>query len=207
MFTGIVSGLGQVTSLTRHDSGEVNVWLSCLYEDAVLGESIAINGVCLTVVSIEKPGHGKAVLEFFISSETLSCSNLGRLEKGSRVNLERALRLQDRLSGHLVQGHIDGLAKLIGVRPAGESREIQIEVPPRMLPFLVEKGSVALDGISLTINTIKDKSITLRIIPHTWEHTTLSSKQVGQDFNLELDVIAKYVQRLVQTDAYNTRSN
>lgn len=201
MFTGIISGIGKVTHVQDGSATATSapieqrvLTIDTPYRDAVLGESIAINGVCLTVAEILSPGNFK----FFVSSETCARTNLGALATNMTVNLERAMRLQDRLSGHLVQGHVDGVGPLLAVRQAGESRELEIQLPPPFLKYVIEKGSITLDGISLTVNSIKNSVISLMIIPHTWEHTTLCNKQIGQDFNIELDVIAKHIERLMK---------
>lgn len=191
MFTGIINAVGKVLAV-EEGSRERTLLVKTPYADAELGESIATSGVCLTVAEASTNGE----LRFYASSETCSRTNLGQLTAGSSVNLERALRLADRLSGHIVQGHVDGLAKLIAICPAGDSHELEVELPTSMLRYVIEKGSIALDGISLTVNSIQGTRIRLMIIPHTWAHTTLSTKKVGDDFNVELDMVAKYVERL-----------
>lgn len=199
MFTGIITAVGQVTRVgaatDASSSEERELTLLTPYLDAELGESIAVNGVCLTVASKRVEGK-QAWLTFFASRETCTRTNLGDLAADSRVNLERALSLQEKLSGHLVQGHVDGRARLLAVSAAGQSWELEVELPDALSRYVIEKGSITLDGISLTVNSIKDSKIYLMIIPHTWEHTSLSSKRVGQDFNVEVDVIAKYVEKL-----------
>lgn len=197
MFTGIISATAPLTAVDIRNDERV-LHLTVPYSDAVLGESIALNGVCLTVARLEAVGSQGTNVEFFVSPETCARTNLGGLRSGDRVNLERALRLSDRLSGHLVQGHVDGLAKLTSVNHIADCYELGVKLAPEHLCFVIEKGSIALDGISLTVNSIKNSTIYLMIIPHTWEHTTLSSKRIGQDFNVELDMIAKYVSNLTK---------
>lgn len=193
MFTGIISEVGEVASVRDHGGERELQIVARTYNDVALGESIATNGVCLTVAS-----RNDQRLTFFVSSETLSRSNLGSLEPGSTVNLERALRLSDRLSGHLVQGHVDGRAKLASVRAVGGSHALEIHVPSELQRYIVEKGSIALDGISLTVNSVKNSTLSLTIVPHTWENTALKTKRIGQDFNVEVDMVAKYLEKLTR---------
>lgn len=198
MFSGIVEKLGKVEEVTIL-GGALSCWVATGFEDLVLGESVAVNGVCLTVAELEKGSHAR----FFASAETLTRTGLGAMSSGSRVNLERAVSLNTRLSGHLVQGHVDGLAKLLAVSPEAGAVKLRFEVPPNLARYCVEKGSITLDGISLTINSVTDASdgsatIAITIIPHTWEHTNLSTVTIGGSVNVEVDVIAKYVERLCQ---------
>lgn len=203
MFTGIINTVSSVTALDMRNNERL-IQLSTPYPDVVLGESIAVNGVCLTVARLERVQDGTNV-EFFVSPETCERTNLGALKAGVAVNLERAMRLSERLSGHLVQGHVDGLGRLVDARAVGDCFELQVELSPSLSKYVVEKGSITLDGISLTVNSIKNNTIDLMIIPHTWQNTALATKKVGQDFNIEVDVIAKYVEKL--THAYNLRSH
>ncbi|KAA8386350.1 riboflavin synthase [Acetobacter tropicalis] len=199
MFSGIVDSLGHVLKAEPGDKSlmvEVDTGLTDIAE----GESIAVNGVCLTAVEPAATG----VARFFISSETLDRSTLGALKAGSRVNLERAVTPATRLSGHIVQGHVDGTARFAECTPSGDARRVVFEVPENLRRYMVEKGSITLDGISLTLNEIGDVkdgvfSIALMIIPHTWTHTTLGTLSVGDAVNVEVDVIAKYVEVLCQT--------
>lgn len=168
------------------------------WSDLDLGESIAVNGVCLTVTAFD----GAGLASFFVSPETLARTNLGKLTAGARVNLERSVRLESRLSGHLVQGHVDGKARLISITPGGGAYRLELALPAELARYCVEKGSIALDGISLTINSVFDGEaharIGITIIPHTWEHTNLNATSPGDDINVEVDVMAKYVERLCQ---------
>lgn len=198
MFSGIVEKLGKVAVAT-HEQGALALRIATGHEDLVLGESIAVNGVCLTVAALASGG----MADFFASAETLLRTNLGSLKAGSAVNLERAVSLNTRLSGHLVQGHIDGTAVLRSVVQDAGAWTLEFEIPNALARYCVEKGSIALDGISLTINTMKDLAggtlrIGLTIIPHTWEHTNLNSIATGDAVNVEVDVMAKYVERLCQ---------
>lgn len=198
MFSGIIEKLGKVEDVARQGDA-----LSCIvatgFDDLVLGESVAVNGVCLTVAKLEDNGRAR----FFASAETLARTGLGALAPGSKVNLERAVSLNTRLSGHLVQGHVDGKATLTAITPDAGAFKLQFEVPQDLARYCVEKGSITLDGISLTINGVTDTPegsavIALTIIPHTWEHTNLSTVKIGNTVNVEVDVIAKYVERLCQ---------
>lgn len=198
MFTGIVEGIGvvqEVESLGTH----TQVWIKSPFslQDVRLGDSIAVNGCCLTVTSLK----GK-VFSADISPETLARSNLGDLSPRTSVNLERPLRLGDRLGGHLVQGHVDGVGKILSKRffPAQPNPyyAVRIQVPPNLIPYMVEKGSVTVDGISLTINEVDGKAISLCIIPHTQERTTLTAKGAGDRVNLEADLVLKFIEKMMK---------
>lgn len=203
MFSGIIEHIGRIKSVEPREQAillQVETGLS----DMDLGESIAVNGVCLTVAAYDSSG----LADFFVSAETLSRTALGRLVAGSRVNLERASTPSTRLSGHIVQGHVDGLAELVGTRSVGESHHITFRLPEALRGYVVEKGSIALDGVSLTVNEVSDVqdgtfTIALMIIPHTWDHTGLSEIQPGSRANVEVDVLAKYVESLLK---YGVRS-
>lgn len=198
MFSGIIEKLGRVSS-TDPNGGSLVLELQTGYADLDLGESVAVNGVCLTVAEFDPTGLAR----FFVSPETLDRTNLGSLRVGEHANLERSVRLETRLSGHLVQGHVDGMAILVQVVPETGSYRLAFEVPDQLARFCVEKGSIALNGISLTINGIEAAAagrsrVAITIIPHTWEHTNLHALEIGQAANVEVDVIAKYVERLCQ---------
>jgi riboflavin synthase len=184
MFTGIVEELGQLESL--HD-GRLRIAARRVIEDVVIGESIAVNGCCLTVVAF-----GDGWWEADVSDETISRTSLASLAAGDGVNLERAVRASDRLGGHVVQGHVDGVGEIVDPVP-----DLRVRVPDTLLRYLVEKGSVTVDGVSLTIVEPLDDGFTVAIIPHTADVTTLGAKQPGDLVNLEVDVMAKYVERLV----------
>lgn len=197
MFSGIIDRLGQVKS-ARHEKGSLTCRIATGYDDLALGESVAVNGVCLTVAALA----GNEA-EFFASSETLSRTNLGGLREGAKVNLERAVSLDTRLSGHLVQGHVDGLAALSSVGEQAGAWKLAVDLPRELSRYCVEKGSIALNGISLTINSMEERPggalrLGLMIIPHTWEHTNLHELSSGAPLNAEVDVMAKYVERLCQ---------
>ncbi|MBU2552094.1 MAG: riboflavin synthase [Proteobacteria bacterium] len=194
MFTGIIQGLGRVAAITPL-SGEVELKIEADFDwgqALVLGESIAVSGVCLTVTRAE----GRAFTAH-VSAETMSRSNLGRHRMGDRVNLERALRLSDRLGGHLVSGHIDGLGVIRGRENRDRSLVFTFGLDKKLVRYLIEKGSVAVDGISLTVNQVFQDSFTVNIIPHTAGLTSLGFKKVGDYVNLETDLIGKYVARLL----------
>lgn len=198
MFTGIIERLGRIESASA-DDGSLTVRVATGLRRVRLGESIAVDGVCLTAAEYDAAG----VVTFYISPETLARSNLGRLEPGRVVNLERALRVGDRLSGHLVQGHVDGQGVLSSLGEAGGAHLIELDLPQALARHCVHKGSIALDGISLTINSIAQLEdggirIGLTIIPHTWEHTNLHTARLGDNINVEVDVIAKHVEQLCQ---------
>lgn len=195
MFSGIIECLARVHG-TDPMGGSLKVTIETGCADLELGESIAVNGVCLTVAAHDQSG----VAEFFLSPETLDRTALGALEIGDRVNLERSVRLETRLSGHMVQGHVDGLARLISFKEEAGAYRLDFDVPADLARYCVAKGSIALNGISLTINSIdaadQNFRVGVMIIPHTWEHTNLHALAEGDTVNVEVDVIAKYVERL-----------
>lgn len=195
MFSGIIDRLGKVKAVCDEDGARI-FEINTNYDDLALGESVAVNGVCLTVVTFDAAG----LAEFYVSPESLARTSLGALQVGDLINLERAVALETKLSGHLVQGHVDGIATLSSVEEKAGAHLIELELPQSLGRYCVEKGSISLDGISLTINTLEDHAdgtrIGLTIIPHTWTHTNLQSRQVGDQIHVENDVIAKYVERL-----------
>jgi riboflavin synthase len=190
MFTGIIEELGEVESAGTR----LKVRCSTVAKDLTEGASIAVNGVCLTAVD-PRPNSFSADL----APETLRLSNLGDLRAGSRVNLERPLSPAGRLSGHIVQGHVDGTGELLSFEALGDDNWwLRIRVPPELDPFLVYKGSVAIDGISLTIAAIEGGVLSATIIPHTWRNTTLGGYRPGARVNLECDILAKHVEKLLR---------
>ncbi len=194
MFTGIIEEVGVVQAI--HLSGNqarIRIAVHTVLEDLKIGDSIAVNGACLTATEVSSNSFSADV-----SSETLRVTNLGTLHSGSRVNLERALRASDRLGGHLVQGHVDDTAKILAIRKDGDTLVFTISVPESIRQYIVTKGSIAVDGISLTINACNDKSFTCTIIPHTVQQTTLGFKKVGDIINLESDIIGRYVEKLMR---------
>ncbi len=190
MFTGIVEEVGRV----RQPGSRMVIECSRVLADAVAGSSIAVNGVCLTAVDLQADSFSAD-----LAPETLRRSNLGDLEAGSRVNLERPLLPTSRLSGHIVQGHVDGTAEVLSLDALGDDNWwLRLRLPDGLERYFVEKGSIAVDGISLTIAGIEGRDVAITIIPHTYEHTALSSRRAGDRLNIEVDVIAKHVERLLQ---------
>jgi riboflavin synthase len=195
MFTGLVSAVSRVVSLRSGTAGAVlAVERPPEFGDAAVGESIAVSGVCLTVVPPAAPGQP---LYFDVSRETLSRSALGGLSPGAGVNLERALRVSDRLGGHVVAGHVDGTAQVLTVAKAGDSWTFTFSLPGALARYAVEKGSISVDGISLTIAALREGSFDVAVIPHTFTATTLGERKPGDLVNLEVDVLGKYVERLL----------
>ena len=194
MFTGIVAARGIVKSIAGDDSGaRLAIDAGHLAGDMAIGASLAVNGVCLTAVAIEG-----TVVEVEAISETLQRTNLGALDSGMFVNLERPVGPADLFEGHLVQGHIDGVATVRSVVAEGASRRVWLDAPGDMLRYIVEKGSIALDGVSLTVSDTDDSGFEVALIPHTLELTGLGAATVGARVNVELDVIAKYTERLIR---------
>jgi riboflavin synthase len=195
MFTGIVTDIGTVRRIERRNGG-ATLTIATAYDTGAiaLGASIGCAGACLTATAL-KPG------EFTVdaSAETLSCSTLGEWREGGRINLELAMKLGDEMGGHLVLGHVDGVARLVDRRPDGDSVRFTIEAPDELALFIASKGSVALDGVSLTVNEVEGRVFGVNIIPHTLAHTTFGGAGPGTRMNLEIDLIARYVQRLLQT--------
>ena len=193
MFTGIVEELGQVAALTNlGDSVRLEINGPLVVSDSKIGDSIAVNGVCLTVTSKTNSGFTADVMQ-----ETLNCSTLGTLEAGSRVNLERPVTMATRLGGHMVQGHVDGMGE-ITKREISDNWEVVTIAPPKdLLKYIVEKGSITVDGTSLTIAGVDSQVFTVSLIPETLAKTTLGIRQVGDKVNLEVDVMAKYVEKLI----------
>jgi len=196
MFTGIITELGEVVSLTKRPGVSVlNVKVPMAASNAVLGDSIAINGVCLTVTDIRG-----TEISFDLSDETLSASNLGALKPGDRVNIEESLRAGGKLGGHFVSGHVDTVGRIKSRTQVGDTWEFTIEASKDVTKYLVDKGSVAVDGISLTVVKVLKGGFTLVIIPHTAKLTTLGFKGAGDAVNLEADIIGKYVYRFLRKD-------
>jgi len=191
MFTGIIEELGKVASL---ENGRLTILCSRVLSDLTLGASIAVNGVCLTAVDITP--HGFAA---DLAPETVARTNFGDLHPGDPVNLERPLSLNTRLSGHIVQGHVDGTGTLEHLRPLGDGNwELSVRVPTDLDRYLVYKGSITLDGISLTIASIENAVVKVAIIPHTYEATNLASRKPGDRVNIECDVLAKHIGKLLE---------
>jgi riboflavin synthase len=195
MFTGLVEETGVVEAFHhRHGASRLVLKAGPLTGDATLGESIAVNGCCLTLAA--EPADGR--LEFDLLEETLRRTNLGALAPGAPVNLERALPANGRLGGHFVQGHVDCVAPVLAWEPVGDDYRLEIGLPGEFAKYVVEKGSIAVDGISLTVAELKEKSFTIWIIPHTRAATNLRAAGAGGFVNLEFDMLAKYVERILR---------
>jgi riboflavin synthase len=195
MFTGLVEDTGIVDAIEALPSGRgrrVSIASGMLDEEQPLGASLAVDGVCLTVTNWSR---GRVSAE--VGPETIERTTLGELSAGTKVNLERPVRVGDRLGGHLVAGHVDGVGRIAGVRPRGEAVDVRIEAPAPLLRYVVEKGSIAVDGISLTVNRVDARAFEVSIIPHTQTATTLTTKGAGARVNLEVDLIGKYVEKLL----------
>ena len=197
MFTGIIEEIGTIKGIKRGNRSVVlEVKAKKVLEDLKVGDSIATNGVCLTVISFSGGSFCADVMP-----ETMQRSNLGELRAGSPVNLERALTLNGRLGGHIVSGHVDGMGRIVGKEKDENAIWITIATSADLLRYIVDKGSITIDGISLTVVAVTDSEFTVSIIPHTQDETTLVKKQVGDNVNLENDVIAKYVEKLMRPAA------
>ena len=189
MFTGIIEEVGTVGEL---GDNKLTIRASKVMEDQKMGDSIAVNGTCLTVVA-----HDSTTFTVDLSPETLSRTSLGSLEQNHKVNLERPLAVSDRLGGHIVQGHVDATGRITSSRTEGNSQILRVRFPEKMRPYIVEKGVIAVDGISLTVVQKGTSTFTLSVIPFTLENTNLQEKGVGDRVNLEIDIIAKYVESLM----------
>jgi len=195
MFTGLIAELGEVTAITK---GETSAFFSinspALISEIKLGDSVAVNGVCLTATSLSSTGFTADVMV-----QTLSLTSLSEIQVGSPVNLELAAQLNARMGGHMVQGHVDGVATVVGLTPGEKWAQFDIKVPDHLTKYIVNQGSICLDGVSLTVGEISDANnqLTVWLIPETLERTNLSSKKPGDLINIEVDVLAKYVERLL----------
>jgi riboflavin synthase len=217
MFTGLIADLGSVLAVEHDGEGAVLRVRTALASELHEGDSVAVNGICLTATRVvggegvptgaSSPGEGQTAArgagEFEAQAirETLERSTLGALAPGDSVNLELALRADGRLGGHIVQGHVDGVGRVVEVREDGFSRVLGIDADPALLPYVVEKGSIALDGVSLTASALRDGGFEVALIPETLERTTLGRAAVGEQLNLEVDILAKHVQRLLDARA------
>jgi riboflavin synthase len=195
MFTGIVEEIGRVGSVERRGSGAL-LAVACrtVVADTAVGDSISVNGVCLTVTDVTADGFTADLM-----GETVDRTGLAELAPGAPVNLERALRADGRLGGHLVQGHVDGVARVLAVDPDGEWTVMRFELPEPLSPYVVQKGSIAVDGTSLTVLAVDDGSFSVGLIPHTLAVTVLGARRAGDRVNLEVDVLARYVERMLRT--------
>lgn len=194
MFTGIITDIGRVRAFEDADDGRIEIETAFDTAGIDIGASVACSGCCLTVVE-----KGPGWMAFEASGETRRLTTLGGWAEGTAVNLERALKAGDELGGHIVSGHVDGLAELFAREPEGESLKLTFRAPDALAPFIAAKGSVTLDGVSLTVNSVENRDFTVNIIPHTQDQTTLGGLAVGIAVNLEIDMLARYVARLIQT--------
>ena len=199
MFTGIIEGVGRLAGIdTGSGDARLTVEVGNLpFSDVQLGESIAVNGVCLTVVAFSA-NH----FEADASNETLSLTTLGTLLPGAMLNLERAMRPTDRLGGHLVSGHVDGVGRVLDIQPDARAQRWRFSAPPALLRYIARKGSICVDGVSLTVNEVDATGFEVALIPHTVLHTTFAGTGVGDAVNLEIDLVARYVERLLGAQSH-----
>lgn len=198
MFTGIIQAIGTIAEL-QPNGGDIALVVNTGkldMDDVALGDSIAVNGVCLTAIALTDSSFTADV-----SRETLSLTSLGTLSKGSKVNLEKALTLQTRLGGHMVSGHVDGLGEVESRLKDGRSEKFRIKAPNDLAKYIAAKGSITIDGVSLTVNIVEDVYFEINIVPHTIQETIIGSYQSGTKINLEVDVVARYLERLIQGGA------
>jgi riboflavin synthase len=202
MFTGIIMAVGRVASV-QPTSGGVRLHIDAgglALDDVAIGDSIAVNGTCLTAIAITAGGF-----DVDLSRETLAC--VAGFAQNARVNLEKALRLADRLGGHLVSGHVDGIGAVSRVDAAGDNRVVEISVPPTLAKYIARKGSIALDGVSLTVNEVTGESFSVNLIPHTLSATNLAALAPGLQVNIEVDMLARYVERILTAYSSSVKQN
>ena len=194
MFTGIIDHNGEVTNVVKRKNSDITITVSTKFKpkDIKLGSSVCCNGVCLTVCKMSK-SKNNLKLSFDVSNETINCTNFSKLKIGSKINLEKSLRIGDEISGHFVFGHVDDTSRLISIKKVGDSHEIKLEISKKIKKFIAKKGSVSLNGISLTVNQVKNNFIVLNIISFTWLNTNLKGLKIGDRINLEVDMLARYV--------------
>lgn len=197
MFTGLITDVGE---LIAHEDGRFAIRCGYEADDLVPGASVACDGVCLTIVTARADGAG-GTFTADVSNETLSKTTLGTWQVGRRINLERPLQAGDELGGHIVAGHVDGVARIVDLRPDGESQRIVIELPQTLAPFVASKGSIALDGTSLTVNEVSGSRFGVNLIPASLTQTTWGQKEIGAEINVEIDLLARYVARIMQFQA------
>lgn len=194
MFTGLIEEIGEIVSIKKGaKSARITIKATKILEGTKIGDSINTNGVCLTVTEFNKDNFSVDVM-----AETMRCSNLGKLKPGSKVNLERALRASDRLGGHIVSGHIDGIGTIVDLYKEDNATWVSVETTADILKYIVHKGSITIDGISLTVAYVDENVLKVSIIPHTKDETTLLIKKIGDEVNLESDMLAKYVEKLLK---------
>ena len=204
MFTGIITDIGSIRNIDHR--GDLRAIISCAYDpDGIdLGASIACSGVCLTVVDKGRDADG-GWFAVDVSGETQNCTAQGQWAQRRKLNLERALKVGDELGGHIVTGHVDGVGEIIAINPVGDSHQVVVKLPNELTAFVAAKGSITVDGVSLTVNAVTDDAdgthFSLNIIPHTWDVTTFADLAVGHAVNLEIDVLARYLKRMEQLRA------
>jgi riboflavin synthase len=196
MFTGIISDLGEVLEVDT--TGDTRLKIACRYsaQSIAIGASIACSGICLTVVEAHPLADGRMAISVQASAETRKRSTLGRWARGTKINLERALKAGDELGGHVISGHVDGIATIVAIRAEGQSKRFSFRMPAELAPLIAPKGSISLDGTSFTVNEVDGKNFSVNIIPHTLNVTTWSLAQEGDAVNVEIDMLARYVARL-----------
>jgi riboflavin synthase len=193
MFTGLIEEIGTISTIAQISGGKrLRIGASKILDDLKVDDSVAINGVCLTAVKIDNDGFWAEAV-----GVTLEKTTFAKIYKGYFVNLERAVRLSDRLGGHMVQGHVNGIGTITKVERLGENYFLEVSVPDKLTKYLIDEGSIAVDGISLTIASLINSKVGLSIIPHTWNNTNLVKKNIGDKVNIETDVIAKYIEKLI----------
>ena len=192
MFSGIIENRGFVLKFEKQKDFRLVLDTNLKYKDIKKGSSVCCNGICLTVIS-KKKKKKYTQLSFDVSQETINCSNFNVIKKGDEINIEKSLRVGDEISGHFVFGHVDDTSKLISIKKVGDSHEIKLEISKKIKKFIAKKGSVSLNGISLTVNQVKNNFIVLNIIPFTWLNTNLKGLKIGDRINLEVDMLARYV--------------
>lgn len=194
MFKGIIKDIGTITDITIHPNSDQIFHIKAKNLPSInKGDSISCSGVCLTVVDIMND-----VFIVQVSQETMKVSNLNMWKIGKKINLEQAMKLSDRIDGHLVQGHVDDTAEILTINQNSESHEIRLSCPQELIKFVAKKGSVTLDGVSLTVNSVVDQEFTVNIIPYTWKNTTFQHNKTGNYLNLEVDMIARYLDQLIK---------
>ena len=192
MFSGIIENKGFVLKFEKKKDFRLVLDTNLKYKDIKKGSSVCCNGICLTVIS-KKKKKKYTQLSFDVSQETINCSNFNVIKKGDEINIEKSLRVGDEISGHFVFGHVDDTSKLISIKKVGDSHEIKLEISKKIKKFIAKKGSVSLNGISLTVNQVKNNFIVINIIPFTWLNTNLKGLKIGDRINLEVDMLARYV--------------
>ncbi len=198
MFTGIITDIGEVLEIETRGDTRFRIGTAYDMDTVELGASIACSGACLTVIE-KSAGGNRGWFDVEASAETLTHTKLGTCKQGSRLNLERALKVGDELGGHIVSGHVDGVGALVSREPEGDSWRLVFEAPLDLMPFIAPKGSITIDGISLTVNEVDERTFGVNIIPHTQQETTLGDLAPGDPVNLEIDMLARYVARLSET--------